>query len=208
MPARPASMAPRPSSPGYRRRICTSRPAWAISTRPSTHSRTFRLRCCRPDCVEGNRLPYAPELQGHFGIGYTIHAGKVEIVPRADVSYQGETFFDATNTREIAQDDAVTTVNVQLQVRTDEVALHRGAEQRHRRAISRRRQFLADHGQRLRGDRLRAAARVVRDRRVRVLGSASGSRVTRTRTQVVIIGAGPAGLAARASCCTVTASMR
>ncbi len=72
-----------------------------------------------PGLVEGNRLPYAPELQGHFGIGYTMHVGKVEIVPRADVSYQGETFFDATNTREIAQDDAVTTVNVQVQVRTE-----------------------------------------------------------------------------------------
>jgi len=72
-----------------------------------------------PGLVEGNRLPYAPELQGHFGIGYTAHAGNVEIVPRVDVSYQGETFFDATNTREIAQDDAVTTLNVQVQVRTD-----------------------------------------------------------------------------------------
>ncbi len=72
-----------------------------------------------PGLVEGNRLPYAPELQGHFGISYTAHAGKVEIVPRVDVSYQGETFFDATNTYEIAQDDAVTTVNVQLQVRTE-----------------------------------------------------------------------------------------
>ena len=72
-----------------------------------------------PGLVEGNRLPYAPELQGHFGIGYTMHAGNLEIVPRVDVSYQGETFFDATNTREIAQDDAVTTVNVQLQVRTE-----------------------------------------------------------------------------------------
>jgi len=72
-----------------------------------------------PGLVEGNRLPYAPELQGHFGIGYTAHAGNVEIVPRVDVSYQGETFFDATNTREIAQDDAVTTLNVQVQVRTE-----------------------------------------------------------------------------------------
>ena len=72
-----------------------------------------------PGLAEGNRLPYAPELQGHFGIGYTAHAGNVEIVPRVDVSYQGETFFDATNTREIAQDDAVTTLNVQVQVRTE-----------------------------------------------------------------------------------------
>src|SRR4029453_2444155 len=39
-----------------------------------------------PGLVEGNFLPYAPELQGHFGIGYTAHAGSWEIVPRADVS--------------------------------------------------------------------------------------------------------------------------
>ena len=95
----------------------SSRPAWAISTRPSTNCRTFRLRCCRRVCVEGNRLPYAPEWQGHFGIGYTAHVGKLEIVPRVDASYQAETFFDATNTLEIAQLDDVTTVNVQVQLR-------------------------------------------------------------------------------------------
>jgi iron complex outermembrane recepter protein len=72
-----------------------------------------------PGLVEGNALPYAPELQGHFGIGYTAHAGNWEIVPRVDVSYQDETFFDATNTVEIAQLDTVTTVNVQVQVRNE-----------------------------------------------------------------------------------------
>jgi iron complex outermembrane receptor protein len=73
-----------------------------------------------PGLVEGNALPYAPELQGHFGIGYTAHAGSWEIVPRVDVSYQDETFFDATNTVEIAQLDTVTTVNVQVQVRNEQ----------------------------------------------------------------------------------------
>ena len=72
-----------------------------------------------PGLVEGNRLPYAPELQGHFGIGYTAHAGSWEIVPRVDVSYQDTTFFDATNTIEISQNDAVTTVNLQVQVRNE-----------------------------------------------------------------------------------------
>jgi iron complex outermembrane receptor protein len=70
-----------------------------------------------PGLVEGNRLPFAPEWQYHVGLAYTAHAGALEIVPRIDASYQAETFFDATNTREIAQDDAVTTVNASLQIR-------------------------------------------------------------------------------------------
>jgi hypothetical protein len=45
------------------------------------------------------------------GLAYTAHAGSLEIEPRLDVSYQSETFFDATNTPEIAQDDDITTVN-------------------------------------------------------------------------------------------------
>ncbi len=69
-----------------------------------------------PGLVEGNRLPYAPEWQYHLGLQYTAHAGSLEIVPRIDASYQAETFFDATNTREIAQDDATTTVNASLQI--------------------------------------------------------------------------------------------
>jgi iron complex outermembrane receptor protein len=68
-----------------------------------------------PGLVEGNLLPYAPEWQGHFGIAYTAHAGKIAIKPRVDVSYQSETFFDATNTPDIAQLDDVTTVNASLQ---------------------------------------------------------------------------------------------
>jgi len=72
-----------------------------------------------PGLQVGNRLPFAPEWQYHFGLSYTAHAGALEIVPRVDASYQAETFFDATNTREIAQDDATTTVNVSVQVRDD-----------------------------------------------------------------------------------------
>ena len=70
-----------------------------------------------PGLVEGNLLPYAPEWQGHVGIGYTAHAGKLEIAPRIDASYQERTFFDATNTPEIAQNDDVTTLNLQVQLR-------------------------------------------------------------------------------------------
>ncbi len=71
-----------------------------------------------PGLAVGNLLPYAPEWQGHLGIGYTAHVGELELVPRVDASYQSETFFDATNTPEIAQLDDVTTVNVQVQLRS------------------------------------------------------------------------------------------
>ncbi len=73
-----------------------------------------------PGLVEGNVLPFAPEWTGHLGLAYTAHAGNLEIEPRLDVSYQAETFFDATNTQEIAQDDDVTTVNASLQFRGDD----------------------------------------------------------------------------------------
>jgi iron complex outermembrane receptor protein len=67
--------------------------------------------------VEGNALPFAPEWTGHIGLAYTAHAANLEIEPRLDVSHQSETFFDATNTPEIAQDDDVTTLNASLQIR-------------------------------------------------------------------------------------------
>ncbi len=71
-----------------------------------------------PGLAEGNFLPYAPEWQAHVGIGYTARAGNVEIIPRVDASYQSQTFFDATDTPEIAQLDDVTTINFQVQLRT------------------------------------------------------------------------------------------
>jgi iron complex outermembrane receptor protein len=73
-----------------------------------------------PGLAEGNRLPFAPEWTYHLGLQYTARAGSLEIVPRVDASYQAETFFDATNTREIAQDDARTAVNAQVQIRGNE----------------------------------------------------------------------------------------
>jgi len=66
--------------------------------------------------VVGNRLPFAPEWQGHVGIEYAATLGSLVITPRVDASYQDTTFFDAINTPEIAQLDSVTTVNAQLQV--------------------------------------------------------------------------------------------
>lgn len=70
-----------------------------------------------PGLVEGNFLPFAPEWQVHLGLAYTAHAGSIDIIPRIDASFQPTTFFDATNTPEIAQLDDVTTVNASVNFR-------------------------------------------------------------------------------------------
>jgi iron complex outermembrane receptor protein len=72
-----------------------------------------------PGLLEGNKLPFAPEWQSHVGLAYTAHVGSLAIQPRVDASYQAQTFFDAANTREIAQLDDVTTVNAQVQLSSD-----------------------------------------------------------------------------------------
>jgi iron complex outermembrane recepter protein len=69
-----------------------------------------------PGLVVGNVLPFAPEWQGHFGIAYDARAGSVVVTPRLDLSYQDATFFDATNTPEIAQLDDVTVLNFSLAI--------------------------------------------------------------------------------------------
>jgi len=59
-----------------------------------------------------SRLPFTPEFQGHLGLSYSFHvAGDWRLTPRADVSYTDSQFFDAGNSVEIAQNDAVTLVN-------------------------------------------------------------------------------------------------
>jgi iron complex outermembrane receptor protein len=72
-----------------------------------------------PGLVEGNVLPFAPEWQWHLGVAYDIHAGDFLITPRVDASYQDTTYFDATNTPEIAQLDDVTVVNATVLVGPD-----------------------------------------------------------------------------------------
>jgi iron complex outermembrane receptor protein len=63
----------------------------------------------------GNKLPFAPEIQANFGLGYIGMLGNgMTITPRIDVAYQDETFFDANNTPEIAQLDSFTAVNLSL----------------------------------------------------------------------------------------------
>jgi iron complex outermembrane recepter protein len=67
-----------------------------------------------PGLQVGNAPPYAPEWQGHAGAAYTFRTGSFSITPRVDVSYQTKTYFDATNTPEIAQLSDITVLNGSL----------------------------------------------------------------------------------------------
>jgi iron complex outermembrane receptor protein len=62
-----------------------------------------------------SRLPFTPEWQGHLGLSYSFHPGdNWALTPRVDVSYTDEQFFDAGNSPEIAQDEAITLLNASL----------------------------------------------------------------------------------------------
>jgi iron complex outermembrane receptor protein len=67
-----------------------------------------------PGLVVGNALPFAPDLQANVGAAYTLHIGAYNLRPRVDVIHQSRTFFDATNTVEIAQLDSYTVVNASV----------------------------------------------------------------------------------------------
>src|SRR5262249_25972309 len=69
-----------------------------------------------PGLKVGNSLPFAPRWQSHLGIAYTAHAVRLQITPRLGASYQSRTFFDATNTPEIAQLGGYTVLNASLNV--------------------------------------------------------------------------------------------
>jgi len=72
-----------------------------------------------PGLRAGNTLPFAPRWQGHLGIAYTAHAGSLLITPRVDGSYQSRTFFDATDTPQIAQLGGFTVVNASFVLASD-----------------------------------------------------------------------------------------
>ena len=62
-----------------------------------------------------SRLPFTPEWQGHLGMSYTFHpASNWSLTPRVDVSYTDEQFFDAGNSPEIAQNEAITLVSASV----------------------------------------------------------------------------------------------
>jgi iron complex outermembrane receptor protein len=75
---------------------------------------TIPLAVLPPDLRAGNVLPFAPERQAHLGLAYDANAGRISVTPRIDVSYTDTQFFDATNTREIAQLEDVTVVNASV----------------------------------------------------------------------------------------------
>jgi iron complex outermembrane receptor protein len=60
-------------------------------------------------------LPFTPKWQGHLGLSYGFHVGSNWLLtPRADMSYTAAQYFDAGNSREIAQLDSVTLLNASL----------------------------------------------------------------------------------------------
>ena len=68
-----------------------------------------------------SRLPFTPEWQGHLGMAYTFHPGSNwSLIPRVDVSLTDEQFFDAGNSPEIAQNEAVTLINASLTLASDD----------------------------------------------------------------------------------------
>jgi len=68
-----------------------------------------------------SRLPFTPEWQGHLGMSYTFHPGSNwSLTPRADLSYTDEQFFDAGNSPEIAQDEAITLLNASVTLSSDD----------------------------------------------------------------------------------------
>jgi iron complex outermembrane receptor protein len=73
-----------------------------------------------------NRLPFTPEWQGNVGIGYDFAVGAGTLTPRVNVSYTDEQFFDAANSVEVAQMDAVTVVNASLTLALSEWKIRAG----------------------------------------------------------------------------------
>jgi iron complex outermembrane receptor protein len=68
-----------------------------------------------------SRLPFTPEFQGHLGLSYTFHpSSSWGLTPRVDVSYTDEQFFDAGNSVDIAQNEAITLVNASLALTSDD----------------------------------------------------------------------------------------
>ena len=60
-----------------------------------------------------DHFPHTPEISANLGAAYAISTKYGRLVPRIDITYQSEIFFDAANTAQISQ-PGYTTVNASL----------------------------------------------------------------------------------------------
>ena len=68
-----------------------------------------------------SRLPFTPEWQVHLGMSYAFKvASNWSLTPRVDLSLTDKQFFDAGNSPEIAQDEAITLVNASVMLASDD----------------------------------------------------------------------------------------
>jgi len=68
-----------------------------------------------------SRLPFTPEWQVHLGMSYAFNvSSNWSLTPRVDVSVTDKQFFDAGNSPEIAQDEAVTLLNASVMLASDD----------------------------------------------------------------------------------------
>jgi iron complex outermembrane receptor protein len=67
-----------------------------------------------------NSLPFTPKFAGNVGVGYDFGIGGMKLTPRVDVSYTDSQFFDAANSVEVAQNDAVSLVGVSVALAPDD----------------------------------------------------------------------------------------
>lgn len=68
-----------------------------------------------------SRLPFTPEWQGHLGLSYRfMPTASWSLTPRVDLSYTASQFFDAGNSRDIAQNGGVTLLNASLALETED----------------------------------------------------------------------------------------
>jgi iron complex outermembrane receptor protein len=67
-----------------------------------------------------NSLPFTPELSGNVGVGYDFKVSDLKLTPRLDLSYTDSQFFDAANSVEIAQNDAVTLLGASVSLGSED----------------------------------------------------------------------------------------
>ena len=68
-----------------------------------------------------SELPFAPKWQAHIGMSYSFHLmDDMLLTPRLDISYTDSQFFDAGNSADIAQNDAITLLNGSLSLERED----------------------------------------------------------------------------------------